>query len=833
MNQHLPSISPAPPLLLRARGKLTTLLALSGLALTGCGAGADAGWEEEAQGTARQGLASPSEVTLRWAPVHYQDIDKADGMNGLADNITAFNFDGDWNGSNNSNNLPGKQPPPIAYTHFAETSTHFLLSYIFIHPRDWATGGHLNDMEGVLEFVRKDGSTFGKLEGLMTVYHNQWLVYRSPTAGAYLSAGRAMNFSGTLGSIQFETSGLDSNLRPMTKAQAQGHGIEACSSGNFCGYKNANGTMNNDVLRYQPSLDPAPFPGAPQNNFVLSTPYQLIDMRDQQDGIHGHRFSHEMAADWGHFAGGAAGTPWGTAMGGSDYNMFWMFSDPAHAVSEYFAGFDNTTSDRNISLDYIGDNTIGTAHSWGGPWEPAEQAGLTDKAPAAASFENKVFLFTKTVGSGAQSLNFSTFDGSNWTNAQALPGGQTSDSPLAASECGGRLFVVAKPSTGSQTLKFISKANTGNPATGWGNWLTLTGASSNTSAALACRDNLFVFFKNSNNHISFRTITPSNNALGTQLELTGLTTNLAPAAATDPNSLETDVVAVGTDNHPYLNKRCFFCEENDWNGWTVHPGWTSTVSPVALAWDDVNGTASAVHMFTRASANRIEEDSWDPFNFSWRGPASVRGHQYTYLTPAAARANGMLYLFTVGVNASAGTPDQRIWVTQSNSPGRLLSFRKPTAQSSTYGGAGADRAVDGRTDSSSNSYFDGHIQGSFSSGFVTHTNQDNQPFWLVDLGSVHTITEVDVFNRTDCCANRLREWSVSVSNDGTNFSQIFHDSRASGAGRLTKMNSGTVGFNGSNAGTTNIGPWTGRFVRVQINRNAEWLHLGEVQVWGF
>jgi hypothetical protein len=47
------------------------------------------------------------------------------------------------------------------------------------------------------------------------------------------------------------------------------------------------------------------------------------------------------------------------------------------------------------------------------------------------------------------------------------------------------------------------------------------------------------------------------------------------------------------------------------------------------------------------------------------------------------------------------------------------------------------------------------------------------------------------------------------------------------------MNSGTVGFNGSNAGTTNIGPWTGRFVRVQINRNAEWLHLGEVQVWGF
>jgi len=83
-----------------------------------------------------------------------------------------------------------------------------------------------------------------------------------------------------------------------------------------------------------------------------------------------------------------------------------------------------------------------------------------------------------------------------------------------------------------------------------------------------------------------------------------------------------------------------------------------------------------------------------------------------------------------------------------------LAFGRVVTQSSTYGGTDkAKRAVDGNTN------------GSAGAGSVTHTNSDQGAWWQVDLGRTKLIKQMRIFNRTDCCKDRLSAYQVSVSND--------------------------------------------------------------------
>lgn len=63
----------------------------------------------------------------------------------------------------------------------------------------------------------------------------------------------------------------------------------------------------------------------------------------------------------------------------------------------------------------------------------------------------------------------------------------------------------------------------------------------------------------------------------------------------------------------------------------------------------------------------------------------------------------------------------------------------PAWQSSEYNDRPAGLAVDGN---SATDFFDASC---------THTNQDEHPWWAVDLESEHTISHVTVTNRGDCC----------------------------------------------------------------------------------
>lgn len=80
-----------------------------------------------------------------------------------------------------------------------------------------------------------------------------------------------------------------------------------------------------------------------------------------------------------------------------------------------------------------------------------------------------------------------------------------------------------------------------------------------------------------------------------------------------------------------------------------------------------------------------------------------------------------------------------------------LARGKKTAQSSTAFGGFSSRAVDGNTD------------GVYSDNSVTHTSPaDASPFWQVDLGATYRLGEAALWNRTDCCAQRLSNFRVAV-----------------------------------------------------------------------
>jgi len=78
---------------------------------------------------------------------------------------------------------------------------------------------------------------------------------------------------------------------------------------------------------------------------------------------------------------------------------------------------------------------------------------------------------------------------------------------------------------------------------------------------------------------------------------------------------------------------------------------------------------------------------------------------------------------------------------------------KPATQSTTDNSAPAARAVDGNTD------------GILANGSVTQTASigDPTPWWQVDLGERIDVSEVVIHNRTDCCAARLQNFTVFVS----------------------------------------------------------------------
>lgn len=133
-----------------------------------------------------------------------------------------------------------------------------------------------------------------------------------------------------------------------------------------------------------------------------------------------------------------------------------------------------------------------------------------------------------------------------------------------------------------------------------------------------------------------------------------------------------------------------------------------------------------------------------------------------------------------------------------------LALGKNVRETSTYPGSAPGSAVDGNTD------------GNYTNGSVSHTNEGTGEFWQVDLGKVYDIERIKLYNRTDCCPERLNNFTILVTEDGN-------------------WNTATAFAQGEPYSTNPIrefsGNSRGRWVRIILNGKG-YLSLAEVEVFG-
>ncbi|XP_078670977.1 polycystin-1-like protein 2 isoform X2 [Branchiostoma floridae x Branchiostoma belcheri] len=144
---------------------------------------------------------------------------------------------------------------------------------------------------------------------------------------------------------------------------------------------------------------------------------------------------------------------------------------------------------------------------------------------------------------------------------------------------------------------------------------------------------------------------------------------------------------------------------------------------------------------------------------------------------------------------------------ESSSPQPAVNIARgrPTWQSSTQSVGVPGKAVDGNRDS--------HYQEGSS---CTLTRENSNAWWYVDLGHPHRIDKVVIFNRQDCCSERLNPFRVHVGNSTT----VRYNPTCGGD---QTASSGTV--------TVECAGLSGRYVGVLLPGRSRKLSLCEVEVY--
>ena len=329
---------------LRSTSRSSTLLrtAVPLLLALGCtsACSTDEDFDELGELTAELSAGNATEraaLALRWAPIHYQDVDQTGGhaAGGASDYIAAYDFDGDLDARNNWDRT-GNSAYPLrgtGYYSVVETSSHWFLVYLFFHPRDWTDTffdtEHENDAEGVMLAVLRDGSTYGKLQAAITVAHTDFFSF-VPSGSAWKSGAESID--GTLQMVN-----LADGAHPVTAQEAKGHGLKARP------YYDING----DGVIYYPSLTTGEVPEGPNDRSVL---YKLVDVL-APGGLWDQRNNTALFAGWGSFAGDTSGgcgagaiscgtnsanAAWGWDDGNDGPGRGAMASDPMGLARNYF-----------------------------------------------------------------------------------------------------------------------------------------------------------------------------------------------------------------------------------------------------------------------------------------------------------------------------------------------------------------------------------------------------------------------------------------------------------------------------------------------------------------
>jgi hypothetical protein len=132
------------------------------------------------------------------------------------------------------------------------------------------------------------------------------------------------------------------------------------------------------------------------------------------------------------------------------------------------------------------------------------------------------------------------------------------------------------------------------------------------------------------------------------------------------------------------------------------------------------------------------------------------------------------------------------------SPAAPLDLKTRTATQSSEGWGGKPQlAIDGKT------------SGNFGDSTCTHTQNDDGAWWQGDLGEIHEICKLVIYNRADCCVERNNNLQVKL------------DDQLVGTILTAQLPSNTVETKCAR----------GRVLKVQ-QPTAQYLTLCEVQVYG-
>ncbi|MEK8142716.1 NEW3 domain-containing protein [Streptomyces sp. M10(2022)] len=182
------------------------------------------------------------------------------------------------------------------------------------------------------------------------------------------------------------------------------------------------------------------------------------------------------------------------------------------------------------------------------------------------------------------------------------------------------------------------------------------------------------------------------------------------------------------------------------------------------------------------------------------------------VTPPASAAPGTYTLdITLRHGRMTTTTKTEVKVAPEN-----LALGRAATQQATAWDSPASLAVDGNT------------EGNHGTGSVTHTAEpSNQAWWQVDLGTGAALDQVELWNRTDCCADRLKDYWVLASDTPITADGLDKARTAPGvtAVHMTDQ-AGRPGVVALPPGTT------GRYVRVQLASATDPLSLAEVEVRG-
>merc|ERR1711907_352434 len=114
---------------------------------------------------------------------------------------------------------------------------------------------------------------------------------------------------------------------------------------------------------------------------------------------------------------------------------------------------------------------------------------------------------------------------------------------------------------------------------------------------------------------------------------------------------------------------------------------------------------------------------------------------------------------------------------------------------------------------------DGKTSGVYRNNSCTHTHRSKNAWWRVDLRQSYSIQRVQVFNRADCCGNRLNGFVVRVGDNDT-----WKNSKGQCGGRNNIRQGGSK--------SVKCGGKRGRYVYVVLAGKTNYLTLCEVRVYG-